>query len=441
MNLNQSIFYSAFENKVYVHNVDNQNDYIFSEIVFDILEYCKKNPNCTVQDICKYISEIYDAPNFNELQKDIQEFVDELLSEKILYEGETTYIEPQWSNKIPMEVAANFAKEHKIFSVSIELTYRCVEKCIHCYIDDAPKYCTADELTLDEYKNILNQLREMGCVNILFTGGEVLLRKDLCDIVEYAVESGFIVNLYTTGVGLTDEVFDRLCATKINGISVSLYSGIAEEHDKITGVKGSFEKTLKATLMFKAAGINTFIKCVAMKQNFNSLESLYQLGKRLDIHVSIASRIVSGHDGKCAADYSLGNLELYKKFYELSFKYYPVTASKENPPLEEMLNIKTCGAGLSSLAIDPFGGVHPCITFSKAFGNIRKNSLKNLWEMAGKLNFRNRKLREVTPQCKTCKYIKNCQVCVAALTLEQGENFSDCGEEIIRAEALSGTMK
>ena len=51
MNLNQSIFYSAFENKVYVHNVDNQNDYIFSEIVFDILEYCKKNPNCTVQDI------------------------------------------------------------------------------------------------------------------------------------------------------------------------------------------------------------------------------------------------------------------------------------------------------------------------------------------------------------------------------------------------------
>ena len=419
MNLNQSIFYSAFENKVYVHNVDNQNDYIFSEIVFDILEYCKKNPNCTVQDICKYISEIYDAPNFNELQKDIQEFVDELLSEKILYEGETTYIEPQWSNKIPMEVAANFAKEHKIFSVSIELTYRCVEKCIHCYIDDAPKYCTADELTLDEYKNILNQLREMGCVNILFTGGEVL------------------VNLYTTGVGLTDEVFDRLCATKINGLSVSLYSGIAEEHDKITGVKGSFEKTLKATLMFKAAGINTFIKCVAMKQNLDSLESLYELGKRLKLFVTVSPRIISGHEGKNSADYSLGSVELYKKFYNLSSQY--VTADKTAPKFsrEQMLEKSACGAGINAVSIDPFGNVRPCNTFQKILGSLRKENLQNIWERTQNLNLKNCKMRCVTPKCTNCEYLEYCTVCVADLINKNHGNFSECGESFIMAKAAA----
>ncbi len=228
--------------------------------------------------MCAKLSKEYDVDE-TELQGDMGEFVDELLAEKILYEGANPYVEESWSNKIPNEVANVFANEHKLFSISFELTYRCVEKCIHCYIDDAPKFCAADELTLDEYKDILRQAREMGCVNVLFTGGEVLLRPDLCDIVESAVKLGFIVNIYTTGVGLTDKVFDRLCAAKVNGISVSLYSGIASEHDKITGVKGSFEKTLKAALMFKAAGVNTFIKCVAMKQNFDSLESLYELGK------------------------------------------------------------------------------------------------------------------------------------------------------------------
>ncbi|MBQ6132270.1 MAG: hypothetical protein IJL12_08035 [Selenomonadaceae bacterium] len=71
---------------------------------------------------------------------------------------------------------------------------------------------------------------------------------------------------------------------------------------KVTVVKVSFDKTLKTTLIFKAAGVNTFIKCVAMKQN-------YELGRRLNIYVTISPRIITGHDGKCAADYSLGRLE------------------------------------------------------------------------------------------------------------------------------------
>ena len=437
MNLMPGIFYSVFEDKVYVHNVDNQNDYIFNEIVFDILDYCKKNRNCSIEDICKNLDKIYEVSDAADFQNDIQEFLDELLNEKILYENETPYIEAQWSNKIPMEVANIFAQEHKIFSVSIELTYRCVEKCIHCYIDDAPKYCAADELTLDEYKNFLKQLREMGCVNVLFTGGEILLRPDLCDIVEYAVNLGFIVNLYTTGVGLTDEVFDKLCATKINGISVSLYSGIAAEHDKITGVKGSFEKTLKATLMFKAAGINTFIKCVAMKQNLDSLESLYELGKRLNIFVTVSPRIISGHEGKNSADYSLGSVELYKKFYKLSSQY--VTADKTAPKFsrEQMLEKSACGAGINALSIDPFGNVRPCNTFQKILGSLRKESLKNIWERAQNLKLKNCKMRYVTPNCTNCEYLEYCTVCVADLINKNHGDFGKCGESLIMAKAAA----
>ncbi|MBQ6132269.1 MAG: hypothetical protein IJL12_08030 [Selenomonadaceae bacterium] len=64
----------------------------------------------------------------------------------------------------------------------------------------------------------------MSCVQILLTGGEVLLRPELCDIVEEAVKFSLIVDIYTADVGLTDKVLDRLCATKVNSISISLYS-------------------------------------------------------------------------------------------------------------------------------------------------------------------------------------------------------------------------
>lgn len=436
MRIMPGVSYHPFDDKVYVHSIDTQKDYIFEGIALDVLNFFAEKENSTLEKLCEKLLAEYEIENAEEFQNDMREFVEELLTEKILYEGDL-YAEKPWSNKIPAEVADNFAKHHKLFSMCFELTYRCVEKCIHCYIDDAPKFCATDELTLEEYKNILRQAREMGCVSILFTGGEVLIRPDFCDIVEYATSLGFIVNVYTTGVGLTDEVFDRLRKVKIDGISVSLYSGIASEHDKITGIKGSFEKTLKALLMFKSAGINTFIKCVAMKQNFDSLKSLYELGERLNIYVTISPRIISGHAGKCSADYSLGDLNLYKKFYELTSRY--VSSDKTAGPLtrEQMLNKNSCGAGINSLSIDPFGNVRPCNTFHKSFGNVRGESLQNIWERVWNLNLKNCRMREITPQCETCEYLEYCTVCVADLINKNNGDFTECGETFLMAKAAS----
>ncbi|MBQ4403879.1 MAG: radical SAM protein [Selenomonadaceae bacterium] len=438
MKIFPGVTWHPYAEKVYVHSVDSQHDYIFEGIALDVLNFFAEHDDASFENLCEKLSAEYAIDDAEEFQNDMREFVGQLLDEKILYEGANPYTEEPWSNKIPMEVANIFAREHKLFSMTFELTYRCVEKCIHCYIDDAPKFCAKDELTLDEYKNILRQAREMGCVQILFTGGEVLLRPDLCDIVEEAVKLGFIVDVYTTGVGLTEKVFDRLCAAQVNGISVSLYSGIASEHDKITGVKGSFDKTLKALLMFKAAGVNTFIKCVAMKQNLDSLESLYELGKRLNFYVGVSPRIISGRNGKCAADYALGDVELYKKFYEMQSRYVPADTTDEKISREQILNGRVCGAGLSSMSVDPFGGVRPCLSFTEAFGSVREDTLENLWERVRDLKYlRNRLMRKVTPQCETCEYLQHCQVCVAELILDRGENFCDCGETLTRAKAAA----
>lgn len=440
MKLEKGISYHPYDDKVYIHSVDGRHDYIFEGIVTDVLDFFAAHEDATLEELCaKFLAE-YDVEEA-ELKNDMRELVEQLLAEKILYEGTESDPEETWSNKIPMELEQNFAKQHKLFSVGIELTYRCVERCIHCYIDDAPKFCAADELTTNEWKDILRQVRELGCVRILLTGGEVLLRPDLCEIAEYATSIGLIVNIFTTGIGLTDEILDRLRATRVNTVSVSLYSGIASEHDKITGIKGSFDETLKAVLMLKAAGIATFIKSVAIKQNFDSLESLYALGKRFNIYVGIAARMISGHECKCSSDYALGNVELYKKFFELKARYVTEDKIDEQFARERLIDDASCYAGLCSMSIDPFGNVRPCLPYPETFGSVREDSVATLWERTRNFPLKNRFMRNITTHCNDCKYLGQCRVCVADLLNKNNGDPDDCGNILLMAQAAASVAR
>lgn len=229
---------------------------------------------------------------------------------------------------------------HNLFSLNLELTWRRNDKI------DNPKFRAEDELSADEWKNILEQARAMGCVRVTLSGGEVLLRPDFCDIAAFAVNLGYIVDVYTTGVGLTHETFSKMCALTLNSISFSLYSGEAELHDKITGVKGSFEETLQAMHLFKSAGVHTIIKGVIIRQNVHRLKSFYELGRRLEVEVD-------------------GSPENF-----LLDKVYTKNSSRELGE-EESVTI-SMGFGKNSLTINPFGEIN-------SLGSVREQSLKNLW--------------------------------------------------------------
>ena len=437
MKLKKGVSYHPYENKVFVHSVETRKDYILEGIALDVLNFFAEHKGGSLKNLCAALSAEYEIDE-SELQKDLCEFVNELLAEKILCEVDDEQEKP-WTREIMQEVEVSFARSRKLFYMSLELTYRCVEKCIHCYIDDTPKFCATKELTLDEYKNILRQARQMGCVRILLTGGEVLLHKNFCDIAEYATSLGLIVEVYTTGVGLTDEIFDRLCATKVNSVSFSLYSGISTEHDAITGLPGSFEKTLKAMMMFKSAGVQTFIKCVAIRQNFKSLESVYKLGQRLKIRVSISPQIVSGHEQKKSCDYRL-NAEQYEKFFALESRYSHLKNEDYTAEVPKRLESPPCSAGLNSMSIDPFGGVHPCPSFDKSVGSLREDSLENLWNKIGQLKYlQNFKLGNITPRCRTCEVVEFCHVCFGNLHKEQTDD--SCGDTLVMARAKAAVAK
>jgi len=125
---------------------------------------------------------------------------------------------------------------------SIEVTSKCNLRCVHCYISECD--VQRPELTTSEFKGIIDQLEGEGCLWLLITGGEPLVRKDFREIYGYVKRCGIIPILFTNGTLITDEVADLLALEPPNLVEVSLYGATEKTYDSVTQVHGSFSKCM-----------------------------------------------------------------------------------------------------------------------------------------------------------------------------------------------------
>src|SRR5271168_2458504 len=148
-------------------------------------------------------------------------------------------------------------------SVQIDLTYRCNERCVHCYLD----HDDHGEMTTLEIKNLLYELASAGVFILTFSGGEIMLRKDFFEILEHARALTFCVKLKTNAILIREREAQRIRALGVDSIQVSIYSHRAEVHDAITKVPGSLKRSLDAIRFLKAQGLKGMIANVLMLQN------------------------------------------------------------------------------------------------------------------------------------------------------------------------------
>ena len=137
-----------------------------------------------------------------------------------------------------------------ITSVMFELTYRCSEKCIHCYNvgatrNDEEISTRGDrkELTLDDYKRIIDELYDQGLIKVCLTGGDPFSKSFVWELIDYLYIKGIAFDVFTNGQRIVNDV-ERLANYYPRLVGVSIYSGIADVHDYITRVKGSWEKSM-----------------------------------------------------------------------------------------------------------------------------------------------------------------------------------------------------
>src|SRR3989338_2550985 len=125
-------------------------------------------------------------------------------------------------------------EKHFPLRMMFELTYRCNFKCGHCYVP--PSYRRKGELKTKEVFSILDELKEVGCFYLGFTGGEPFIRKDIIDILWYAKRKGFEVIIYTNGSLIDENLADELARLKPNKVDITIPALSVDAFERISVV-------------------------------------------------------------------------------------------------------------------------------------------------------------------------------------------------------------
>src|SRR5215469_10025411 len=178
-------------------------------------------------------------------------------------------------------------------SAHIDLTYRCNERCVHCYLP----HHDAGELTTAEVNSVIRQLSDAGTLFLTLSGGEPLVRKDLFEIIAFARSLQFSVKLKTNAILIGAREATRLRALGVEKVQISIYSHLAEVHDAITRVKGSFARSVRAVGFLKEQELKVAIATILMKQNRDDYHEVLALARRLDVTCNLDPTITPFIDG------------------------------------------------------------------------------------------------------------------------------------------------
>ena len=191
------------------------------------------------------------------------------------------------------EMGARALKLRVPLSVQMDVTYRCNERCVHCYLD----HDDHGEMTTAEIKGVLDQLAEAGVFFPIFSGGEVFMRMDFFELVEYARSLMFGVKVKTNAFMIGEEEADRLAAAHLDSVQVSIYSHRPEVHDAITLLPRSLERSIAGIRRLRDRGVKVILANVLMRPNFQDYAGVKALARELGAEFTIDPTITPMMDG------------------------------------------------------------------------------------------------------------------------------------------------
>ena len=200
--------------------------------------------------------------------------------------------------------------------IAWELTRSCPLACKHCRASAGGSY--EGELATDECFRLLDSIAAMAKPIIILTGGEPLLRADICDIAARAVALGLRCVLATCGAPLDDAMAGRIKAAGVEHISVSIDGASAETHDEFRGVEGAFESALRGIEAAKRAGVGFQINTTVTAGNVGELDDIRRLAIELGASVFNPFLLVPTGRGKQLAGMALSAEQYEQTLHRLA---------------------------------------------------------------------------------------------------------------------------
>ena len=327
--------------------------------------------------------------------------------------------------KTQMVLEEHFKNEPHLMALQIELTSRCNERCVHCYIPHQKKDTDIDD---DLFYYTLKQCREMGVMNITLSGGEPLMHPRFIEFLLKAKEYDFSVNILSNLTLLNDEIVNAMKDIRLSSVQVSLYSMIPEIHDSITTVPGSFKKTLLSIETLVKNDIPLQISCPILKQNKNNYADVLRYARKIKV------RAVTDHIIMARFDQTMDNLEnrldindikdVISNIIENDISYQMKIRTTNFNLVDKIdrSNDIVCGVCISSLGMVANGNIYPCAGWqSYILGNIREQSLEDIWNDSPKVKYLRSLRKKDFHQCVECPDKAFCSMCMVRNANENSE--------------------
>jgi radical SAM protein with 4Fe4S-binding SPASM domain len=310
---------------------------------------------------------------------------------------------------------------------TIETTFRCNLACVHCYVNEkaGSRAIAARELGLERLKRLVDEVVDEGCLFILLTGGEVLVRPDFPDLYLYARARGLLITVFTNGTLVTDRIADLFAEHRPEAIEISLYGMTRQTYERVTRVPGSYDKCIAGIGRLVKRGLPLTLKTMALSWNQHEVEAMEAYARSLGLPFrfdsSLNPRVDCGAnrnaelqlDPERAMQLDLGSAGKLEDLREFCLRFTRPDVARDTE------HVYTCGAGQSSFTVDPYGRLQMCQLSRRSFHDLKTGSFAQGWrDLFPRLRARTWQTNTV---CRHCSLMPLCGSCPGAAEMETGD--------------------
>lgn len=324
------------------------------------------------------------------------------------------------------KVHSNTSGKRIPLNASVDLTYRCNNKCVHCYCNLPGNDASAikQELNTQEIKKLFDDLASLGTLWLLITGGEPLLREDFEEIYLYAKKKGFLITFFTNGTLIDEKAVELLSKYPPFVVEISLYGATKETYEKVTRVKGSYDRCIEGIKRIVDSCLKLKLKTMALTVNQYEIDAMDRMARELGCEFRfdpVLNKRIDDYNFSDPAKYRICPEDVVRldKAYPKRMEEWKQFCDKfVGEPVRDDRLFK-CSAGIGTIHIDPYGIVKGCMMMKRDIFSVKEHDLKWIWT-EGIRSLITRK-KDFPLPCDGCVIADLCGQCPAWSILENGD--------------------